>query len=83
VFRNVNHIDKFVGHFKKLNLIYDERLRGFDPHGIFLEHLLAVGFRNSFIHTFLTKDRDNDDNTHAPDDGNVETLQRTYELYKQ
>jgi hypothetical protein len=57
VFRNVNKIDEFAGHFNNLNLRYVERLRGFDPNGIFLEHLLAVGFSNSFIHTCLNEDK--------------------------
>ena len=83
MFKKVNKIDEFAGHFNNLNLIYVERLRGFNPHGIFLEHLLAVGFSSSFIHTHLNKDRDNDEYTHAPDDGDVETLQRTTEMYKQ
>jgi hypothetical protein len=47
--RNVNKIDKFAAHFNNMNLGYDQRLRGFDPNGIFLEHLLVVGFNNSFF----------------------------------
>jgi hypothetical protein len=74
MFRNVNKIDEFTGHFKNLNIKYVERLRGFDPNGIFREHLLAVGFSSSFIHTRLIEDRDSDDNTHAPNDGDIETL---------
>ena len=58
VFRNVNKIDEFAGHFNNLNLRYAERLRGFDPNEIFLEHLLEVGFNNSFIETRLNEDRD-------------------------
>jgi hypothetical protein len=83
VCRNVNRIDEFAGHFKNLNLTYDERLKGFDPNGIFREHLLAVGFNNSFIHRRLTEDRDNDDNTPGSGDCEVETLQRETELYRQ
>jgi hypothetical protein len=83
VFKNINKIDEFAGHFNNLNLRYAERLRGFDPNGIFLEHLLAVGFSSSFIHTHLNEDRDDDDNTPISDDGDVETLQSTTELYKQ
>ena len=82
MFRNVNKIDEFVGHFNKLNLRYAERLRGFDPNGIFVEHLLAVGFNNSFIQTRLNEDKDNDNNTPASDVGDLETLQSTIELYK-
>jgi hypothetical protein len=83
LFRNVNKIDRFVGHFNNLNLRYAESLRGFDPNGIFIEHLLAIGFSSSFIHTRLNEDKYNDENTHAPNDGDVETLQSTTELYKQ
>jgi hypothetical protein len=49
VLRNVNKIDEFAAHFNNLNLRYAERIRGLDPNGIFLEHLLAVGFNNSFF----------------------------------
>jgi hypothetical protein len=57
VCRNINKIDEFAAHFKKLNLTYAERLKGFDPNGIFREHLLVVGFNTSFIHRHLTQDR--------------------------
>jgi hypothetical protein len=83
VFRNVNKIDEFAGHFKNLNLKYAERIKGFDPNGIFREHLLLVGFSSSFIHRRLTEDIDSDNNTLAFDDCDVETLQSTTELYKQ
>jgi hypothetical protein len=35
VLRNVNKIEEFAAHFNNLNLRYVERLRGFDPNGIF------------------------------------------------
>jgi hypothetical protein len=82
VCRNVNNIDEFFGHFKKLNLTYDERLKGFDTNGIFQEHLLAVGFNNSFIHRHLTEDRDNDDNNPTCADCDTKTLQSATELYR-
>jgi hypothetical protein len=83
VFRNINKIVKFAGHFNNLNLRYVERLRGFDPNVIFLKHLLAFGFNNSFIHTLLNEDIDNDENTPSPDVGDLETLKSTNELHKQ
>jgi hypothetical protein len=83
VFRNINKIDKFAGHFNNLNLIYDERLRGFEPNEIFVENLLAIGFNNYFIHTLLNEDIDNDENTPSPDASDLDTLQSTNELYKQ
>jgi hypothetical protein len=83
VLRNVNKIDEFAGHFNNLNLKYAERIRGFDPNGIFLEHLLVVGFNNYFIQTRMNEDRDNDDNTPASDADDLETLQSTIKLYRQ
>jgi len=32
-----------------LNLKYVENIRGFDPNGIFLEHMLTMGFSNSTL----------------------------------
>jgi hypothetical protein len=83
VCRNVNNINEFTGHFKNFNLTYAERIKGFDPNGIFREHLLAVGFSSSFIHRCLIEDRDSDDIDPASSDCDVDTLQRTTELYKQ
>jgi hypothetical protein len=83
MFRNVNKIEEFAGHFNNLNLRYAVRLRGFDPNEIFVEHLLSFCFKKSFIHTLLNEDKDNDENTPAPDAGDLETLQSTNELHKQ
>jgi hypothetical protein len=71
VFRNVNKIDEFAGHFNNLNLRYAKRKRRFDPNGILLEHLLALGFNNYFIQTCLNEDRDNDVNTSASNGGDL------------
>jgi hypothetical protein len=81
--RNINKIEEFVGHFKNLNLTYAERIKGFDPNGIFQENLLSVGFSSSFIHRCLTEDREIDDNTLASENCDVETLQSATELYRQ
>jgi hypothetical protein len=81
--KKINKIDKFTSHFKNLNLKYVESLKGFDLNGIFLEHLLVVGFSNTFIHRRLTEDNDSDENNPASGDCDVETLQRTTELYRQ
>ena len=81
--RNVNNIDEFVGHFKNLNLEYAERLKGFDPNGIFRENLVVVGFNNSFIHRHLTQDMDSVDNNPASANCDAETLQSATELYRQ
>jgi hypothetical protein len=45
VFRNINKIDEFVNHFNNVNLKYVEKIKGFDPKKIFLEHMLSVGFQ--------------------------------------
>jgi hypothetical protein len=66
-----------------LNLTYVERLKGFDPNGIFQVHLLGVGFNTSFIHTHLTQDRNNVDNNPTSIDCNTEILQSATELYRQ
>jgi hypothetical protein len=81
--RKINQIDESTGHFKNLNLTYVERIKGFDPTGIFREHLLAVGFSSSFIHKLLTEDRDSDDNNIASGYCDVETFQSTTKLYRQ
>jgi hypothetical protein len=49
----MNEIDEFENHFHNLNLKYAEMIKGFDLNKIFVEHILAVGFSNSFIHTAL------------------------------
>jgi hypothetical protein len=63
IFRNMNKIDEFAGHFHSLNLTYAERVKGFDPSGIFVEHLLSIGFNNFFINAILNEDGDNDSGT--------------------
>jgi len=83
VCRNINKIDEFSTHLNKLNVTYDERIKGFNPNEIFQEHLLVVGFNNSFIHRHLTQDRDSVDNNPSSANYNAETLQSVTELYKQ
>ena len=67
IFMNMNKIDEFAGHFHNLNLKYAEKVKEFDPSGIFVGHLLAVGFNNSFINTILNEDGDNASSTPAHD----------------
>ena len=52
---NMNKIDGFVSQFHNFNLKYVEKLKGFDPNGIFVEHLLVVDFNNSFINIILNE----------------------------
>jgi hypothetical protein len=63
--------------------MYAKRLKGFEPNGIFREHLLGVGFNTSFIHTHLTQDRNSVENNLASVDCDAERLQSTIELYRQ
>jgi hypothetical protein len=82
IFRNIKKIDEFENHFYNLNLKYDENIKGFDPNGIFVEHMLAVGFRNSFIHTVLSEEENNNLGAPAHNDGDLETVLSTNEFYK-
>jgi hypothetical protein len=79
----MNNIDEFVCHFHSLNLKYAEKVKGFDPSGIFVEHLLVVGFNNSFIKIIMNGDGDNASSTLSHDTSNLETILNTNESYKQ
>jgi hypothetical protein len=83
IFRNMNKIDEFVGLFHSLNLRYVERIKGFYPSKIFVEHLLEIGFINSFINIVMNEDGDNDSGTLARETGDLETILSTNESYKQ
>jgi hypothetical protein len=84
IFRNINKIDEFANHFKNVNLKYVEKIKGFDPNKIFVEHMLSVGFSNSFIHTILNEEEEgNNESTHVHDDGDLETIFNTNEFNKQ
>jgi hypothetical protein len=79
----MNKIDEFAGHFHNLNLKYAEKVKGFDPNGIFVEHLLVVGFNNSFINAILNEDEDNASGSPSHDTDDLETILNTNESYKQ
>jgi hypothetical protein len=55
IFRIINKIDTFSSDFNNVSLKYAENIKGFDPNNIFVEHMLSVGFSNSFIHTTLNE----------------------------
>jgi hypothetical protein len=80
--RNMDKIDEFANHFHNLNLKYAEKIKGFNPNGIFVGHMLAMGFNNSFIHMVLGEEEGNNsgDPTHSA--GDLETVLGTNEFYK-
>ena len=78
----MNKIDKFAGHFHSLNLKYAEKIKGFNPNSIFVEHLLVFGFNNSFINTILNEDKYNYSGNPSLDTGDMETILNTNESYK-
>jgi hypothetical protein len=82
IFRNINKIDEFVNHFHNVNLKYVERIKGFDPNKILVEHMFSVGFNNSFIHTILSEEEDNNFGAPAHNVGDLETILSTNEFYK-
>jgi hypothetical protein len=79
----MNKIDEFASHFQNLNLKYAKKIRGFDPNGMFVEHMLTMSFSSSFIHTILGEEEYNNlgNPTHIVDD--LEMVLSTNELYKQ
>jgi hypothetical protein len=83
IFKNMNNIDEFVCHFHRLKLKYFEKVKGFDPSGIFVEHLLVVGFNSYFINTILNDDGENSLGTPTDDTNDLETILNTNESYKQ
>jgi hypothetical protein len=83
VLRNDNKIDEVASHLNNLNLPYAEILRGFDPNKFFLEHLLTFGLNDSFFKKHLSENRDTGDNSPASNVDDLDTLQRTTELYNQ
>jgi hypothetical protein len=85
IFRNINKIDEFASHFNNVSLKYVEKIKGFDPNKIFVEHMLSVGFSNSFIQTTLNEEEEEGNNQSTPvhEAGDLETILSTNELYKQ
>jgi hypothetical protein len=83
IFKNINKIDEFANHFHNVILKYDEKIKGFDPNRIFVEHILAVGFYNSFIHIVLSEEEDDKLCTPTHNDGDLEMVFNTNEFYKQ
>jgi hypothetical protein len=82
IFRNICKNDEFAGHLHNLNLKYVEKVKGFDPSGIFVEHILAIGFNNSFINVILNEDIDSASSTPTHDTDDLEMILNTNESYK-
>jgi hypothetical protein len=82
VFININKIDEFANHFHNLNLKYAEKIKGFEPNKFFVEHILAVGFNNSFVHTVLSEEEDNNLGAPTHNAGDLELILNTNEFYK-
>jgi hypothetical protein len=81
--RNINKIDEFASHFNNVSLNYVEKIKGFDPKKISIEHMLSIGFSNSFIQTILSEEEEfNIQNTHVHNTGDLETLLSSNDLYK-
>jgi hypothetical protein len=83
IFRNINKINEFVNHFHNVNLKYVEKIKGFDPNRIFVEHMLSVGFSNSFIHIILSEEEDNNLSAHDYNADDLEIVLSTNDFYKQ
>jgi hypothetical protein len=63
-----------------VNLKYVEKIMGFDPNRISVEHMLAVEFNNSFIHTIRSEEEDNNLGAPAHNVGDLETILSTNEF---
>jgi hypothetical protein len=82
VFRNMNKIDEFANHFYNLNLKYIERIKWFDPNRIFLEHMLALEFSNSFIDVILGGEEVDNLGIPTHNVGDLETVLSMNKFYK-
>jgi hypothetical protein len=71
-----------VNHFHNVDLKYVENINGFDPNRIFVEHIMAVGLNNSFIHIVLSEKEDNNLGAPTHNVGDLETILSTNEFYK-
>jgi hypothetical protein len=67
-----------------VSLKYAENIKGFDPNKILVEHMISVGFNNSFIQTTLNEEEEEANNQSTPVHkvGDIETILSTNELYK-
>jgi hypothetical protein len=82
VFRNMNKINEFANHFDNLNIKYVERIKGFDPIFFCVEHMLSMGFSNSFIHIVLGEEEDNNLGSPTFNADDLERVLSTNKFYK-
>jgi hypothetical protein len=71
-----------VNHFHNVNLKYAERIKEFDLNIIFVEHMLEVGLRNSFIHTIMSEEEGNKLGASSHNVGDLETTLSNNDFYK-
>jgi hypothetical protein len=60
-----------------------KKIKGFDPNGSFMEHRLAVRFKNSFLLTILSEEEYNNLSAPSHNAGYLKTILSTNEFYKQ
>jgi hypothetical protein len=85
ILRGIAKIDEYSTHLNQFNLKYAEKIRGFDPSHIFLDHMTSVGFNNAFTNTLMFEEEE-EGNTHdvpmqSVDD--IETMVSSTTQYKQ
>jgi hypothetical protein len=56
VLRNITRIDEFSSHFDHLNLKYGEKIIGFNPSHIFVNHVQSIGFNNVLTQTIIFRE---------------------------
>jgi hypothetical protein len=65
-------------------LKYVEKIKGFDRNKTFVEHMQSMGFSNSLFQIVLREDEEiNNQNTHAHNIVDLETLLSSNDHYKQ
>jgi hypothetical protein len=83
VLRNITIINEFLSHFNHLNLKYAEKIKGFEPSHIFVNHMQSIGFSNTFTQTIIFggEEGNNKDTQMQPVD-NIETIISTSYQHK-
>jgi len=82
--RGITKIDYYSTHLNWFNLKYAEKIKGFNPSRIFLNHMTSVGFSNAFTNTLMFQEEEgniNDAPMQSIDD--IETMISSTTQYKQ